>query len=132
MNAKLQSIEIEMGAVRDDEFAIEDAFVGKLLAKRIEHLGEVAVEGFFVAALKKNFIAIAENEYAKAIPLGLVDPVAFCRDLLNALGEHGKDRRIDGEIHWQVLMMRPEGVDAMKLAYCCPFMEGVLDRIAEV
>ena len=77
MNAKLQGVEVEASVVGDDEFAVEYAFLRELFADRIEHLGEVAVERFFVAALEKDFVAIAKDKNAEAVPLGLVDPVAL-------------------------------------------------------
>lgn len=99
MNAKLQGIEVEASTVGNDEFAVEDAFCRELFAQRIEHLREVTIQGFFVAALEENFIAIAKHEDAEAIPLGLIDPVAAGGDLIYALCEHGEKRRGDGKIH---------------------------------
>ena len=46
MNTQLQCVEIETAVMGDEEFAVEDAFAGKLLAERVDHLGEVAVERF--------------------------------------------------------------------------------------
>lgn len=99
MDAELKCIEIEMTIVGDHEFAVENAFLGKLLAHRFKHLGEVAVERLFIAALQENLIPIAKYEDAKAIPLGLVDPVPLGRDLFDAFGEHRKDWRIYGDVH---------------------------------
>jgi hypothetical protein len=99
MDAQLESAEVEVAVVGDDEFAIKDASLGKLVANGIEHLGEVAVKGFLVAALEEDLVAIAKDEDAKAVPFGLVDPVAFGGDGFDSLGEHGKDGRIDGELH---------------------------------
>ena len=76
MYAKLQGIEVETTFVSDDDFAVENTFRGELFTKRVEHLGEVAVQGFFVATLDDDFIAITKHQDAEAIPLGLVDPVA--------------------------------------------------------
>ena len=100
MDAELKGVEVEFSVVGNDEFAVEDALFRKLIANRAEHLGEVAVEGLFVAALEQNFVAIAKDEDAEAIPFGLIDPVAFRRDGVDALGEHGKNGRVDGELHF--------------------------------
>jgi hypothetical protein len=75
MDAQLESVELEVAAAGDDEFAVKHALFRELFADRVEHLGEIAVERFFVATLEEHFVTIAENEDAKAIPLGLVDPV---------------------------------------------------------
>ena len=99
MNSELQRVEVEPAAFSDDQFSVEHAFLRKLLADWIEHLGEVAVEGLFVAALEQNFVAIAKDEDAEAVPLGLVDPLALRGYCVDALGEHGQDRRVDGELH---------------------------------
>jgi len=99
VDSQLEGVEVEVATIGDDEFAIEDALFGKLLTERREHLGEVAVEGFLVAALEEDFVAVAKDEDAEAVPLGLVDPVAFGRDGVDALGEHGEEGRVNGELH---------------------------------
>ena len=99
MNTQLERIKIEAAVVGNDELTVEDALFGKLIAERREHLGEVAIERLFVAALQENFIAIAKNEDTEAVPLGLVDPAAFRRDGVDALREHGEKGRIDDELH---------------------------------
>src|SRR5206468_1647243 len=93
------------------------ALFRKLIANRVEHLGEVAVEGLFVAALEQNFVAIAKDEDAEAVPLGLVNPVAFGGDGVDSLGEHGKDGRVDGELHAR---SGTRSVDAIHRVSCCP------------
>lgn len=116
MNSELQRVEVEPAAFSDDQFSVEHAFLRKLLADWIEDLGEVAVEGFFVSALQKNLAAVTEDEDAKTIPFGLVDPVALCGNLVDALGKHGQDGRIDGKFH-AVVRMRPQacGCDELRL-----------------
>jgi len=99
VDAQLEGVEVEMAAVGDDEFAVEGALLGQLAAKRVEHFGEVAVKGFLIAALEEDFVAVAKDEYAEAIPLGLVDPVALGGNGVNAFGEHGEDGRVCGEVH---------------------------------
>jgi hypothetical protein len=83
----------------DDEFAIENALSGQLFAKWFEYLGKIAIEGLCVAALEKKFIAVTKDENAKPVPLGLVNPVAAGRDLIDAFGKHWKQRRVYGQIH---------------------------------
>lgn len=99
MNAQLKGVEVEAAPMRYDEFAVEDGFGGKLLAKRLDHLGKVSIEGLLVPALYKDLVAIPKNEYAKAVPFGLVYPCARRRDLVDAFGQHREDGRIDGKVH---------------------------------
>jgi|SRR5579863_2405046 len=99
MNAELKSIEVEPALVSDDEFAVEDGFWGELLAKGIDHFGEISIEGFLIPALDEDFVAIPKDEHAKAVPLGLVDPLARRRHVVDALRQHGQQGRIDGEVH---------------------------------
>ncbi len=44
-------------------------------------------------------VAVAEDEDAEAVPLGFEEPVAGGGDGVGALGEHGEDRRLEGEGH---------------------------------
>ena len=99
MNAQLKGIEVEPSFMGDDEFAVEHRLCGKLLAKWTDHLGEVSIEGLLIAALDEDLIAVAKDEYAKAIPLGLIDPFTLRGNFVDALSEHGKDGRIDGKVH---------------------------------
>jgi hypothetical protein len=99
MDAELERFKIEMAAVGDDEFAVENAVAGELGAKRVEEFGEIAVEGFFVAALDEDFVTVFEDEDAEAVPLGLEEPVAGGGDFVDAPGEHGRDGRIDSQVH---------------------------------
>jgi hypothetical protein len=99
MDAELKSIELEPAMLGDDEFAIEHAFCGKLAAQGIDHVGEISIERFLVAALDEDLSAIPKNKHPKTIPLRLVDPFALGRHLVNAFGKHGQYGRVDGEIH---------------------------------
>ncbi len=120
MNAELQRVEVEPAFAGDDEFAIEHTFCGELRAKGIEHLGEVAVQGFLIAALDEDLISIAEYEDAEAVPLGLIDPVAAGRNLIDALCEHRQEGRVDGKIHVCRLLRDHTRVDAAERKGCCP------------
>jgi len=102
MDAQLKSIEVEPAFVGDDEFAVECALCGKVLAKRVDHFGKVSIERFLISALDKDVIAFAKDEDAKAIPLGFIDPFALGRHLVDTLGKHGEDGRADGKIHGRV------------------------------
>jgi len=108
MNAQLKGVEVETAVVCDDEFAIEDALLGELFANGVEHLGEVAIERLFIAALEKHFVAIAEDKDAEAVPLGLVDPVALRGNRIHAFGEHRQDGRVDGELHVNGVQVWPQ------------------------
>jgi len=99
MDAQLQSVEIQPAFARDHQFAIEHATLGELRAQRIDHIGEIAVERLGVAALDEDFIPVAKNEDAEAVPLGLEDPVTRLGDVVDALGKHGQNRWIDRKIH---------------------------------
>ena len=72
---------------------------GKLRAQRLEQLGEVAVQRFFVAALDQDLVAVAKDERAKPVPLGFEDPVPAGRQFTDALGQHRQERRVHGKIH---------------------------------
>ena len=65
---------------------------GQLRQQRLDQLGEVAVERLLVAALDQDLVAVAEDERAKAVPLGLEDPAVPGGQLADALGEHRQDR----------------------------------------
>lgn len=99
VDAELEGIEVEAPLPRDDQFAVEHAARRKLSAQRFEHLGEVAIEGLLFPALHEYFVAVAKYQNAKTIPLGLEDPVAVLGHSINSLGEHGKERRLDGQVH---------------------------------
>ena len=86
---------------RDDHFAIEHTLLRQLRAQRVEQVREVAIERLLVAALDQDLVAVAKDERAEAVPLGLEDPFAGGRDVADALGQHGQERRIDRKIHGQ-------------------------------
>src|SRR5260370_39192064 len=65
MDAKLQCVEVEAAIVRNDEFAVENAFRWWLLRERIEHFEEVSVERLFIAILDENRIAVTKHQDAK-------------------------------------------------------------------
>ena len=99
MQAEREEVEVECAVVGDDDLAVEDAALGELGAERVEEVGEVAIEWLGVAALEVDVVAVAEDESAEAVPLGLEAPVAGGGDGVDALGEHGEERRREGERH---------------------------------
>src|SRR5215472_4616478 len=104
MNSQLQCVEIQPSLARDDQLTIQHVALRKPRAQRVEHVGEVAVERFLVAALYEDFLAVAKDQNAEAIPLGLEDPVAGGGDVIDPLGEHGKNGRIYGKVHSRALV----------------------------
>lgn len=99
MNAELKGVEVQASIKGNHEFAVEHALFRELFAEGIDHLGEVAIERLFIAALEEDFVAIAKNQDPETVPLGLVDPVSLMRYFVHALGKHGKDWRIDRKVH---------------------------------
>jgi len=71
--------------------------------QRVDELREIAIEGFFVAALDEYFVFVAKDERAKAIPLWLDDPCVagriWGRQFIDSLCEHGQQRRVDRKAH---------------------------------
>ena len=76
------------------------------MKERIEELGEVAVERFLVAALDHQFIVVAEDERAKAVPLGLEDPFVAIGDVIDSLREHRENGRFDCGVHAPMVYRR--------------------------
>ena len=83
----------------DHDLAIEHAALRQLCAQRLEQLGKVAVQRLFVAALDQDFVAVAEDERAKAIPLGSKIQSSAGRQFVDSLGEHRQDGRVDRKMH---------------------------------
>src|SRR5581483_10002273 len=84
---------------RDHDLAVDHAAPGEILRERGNELREVAVERLLVAALDEDVLAVAKDERAESVPLRLEDPALARRQLADALGEHGEDRRIDRQVH---------------------------------
>jgi hypothetical protein len=96
---ELERIEIEGAVSCNDDFAIENRAVGQLRAQRVEQLGKVAVKRLLVAALDQDLAAVAKDQRAKAVPLGLEDPALARRQRIDSFREHRQHRRIHGKIH---------------------------------
>ena len=99
MKAKLQRLEVQTAVLRDHDLAVEHAPLGKLRLERLDQLREIPVERLLISALDEQLVAVAENERAEPIPLGLVDPSFARRKVADAVREHRKDGRIDGKLH---------------------------------
>jgi hypothetical protein len=102
VDAELEGVEVETMRRDDDDFAVEDATGGELREEWGAELGKVAVEGFAVAGLQEELVVVAEEDAAEAVPLGLEGETGAGGDGVDALGEHGEDRRLDGERHLEL------------------------------
>ena len=69
-------------------------------------LGEVAVEGLEVPALRVDLVAVAEDEGPEPVPLGLEQPAVAVGQGAAGLGEHGLDRGLEGESHARTIARR--------------------------
>jgi len=101
-----EHVEVELAAAPTvvgghDQLAVEDAARRQLTPDRLHHLGEVAGEGPVVAGAEHHLVARPEDDAAEAVPLGLERQLARGQGVEAAqrLGQHGADRRDDGEVH---------------------------------
>ena len=99
MNAELQRIEIEPAVLGDDDFAIEHAAGRQLRPQRLEQFGEIAIQRLLIAALDQDFVAVAEDQRAKPIPLRFENPCSGGGQFVDSLGEHRQDRRVYRKVH---------------------------------
>ena len=107
MDAKLQSVKVQTVRAGDDNLPIEHATSGQLRDQRVTQLRKVAVQRLAIAALDQKLLAIAEDDGAKAVPLGLKAPLngrvssvrSPYRNRVDALGEHGQQRGCEEEGH---------------------------------
>src|SRR5262245_44327195 len=99
MQSHLQRLEIQRAVLHDHQLAVEHAALRKLRLDRRDQLREVTVEWFLVAALDEHFVAVAKDERAESVPLGLEDPSFTGRQLANSVGEHRQHWRINRKIH---------------------------------
>src|SRR5262249_17262284 len=56
-------------------------------------------QGFFVAALNEDLVAVAKHQRSKSIPLRLENPISGGRQFAHSLGEHRQNRRIHWKLH---------------------------------
>ena len=98
---------------RHEELAVEHAALGQLLPDRRDDLGEVAGQRLGVAAGQLDLVAVAEDDAAEAVPLGLEAQAAVelgrVRDPLDRLRQHRLHGRHHGQVH---------AADASRWVYC--------------
>src|SRR5439155_12793002 len=97
--AQLQRLEVEPPLARDDALAVDDTAHGKAGKEGGLELGEVAIEGFQVAALEVEPVAVAEHDRAEPVPLRLEEPAIALGQLRRELRQHRLDRRLDRDSH---------------------------------
>src|SRR2546426_12398221 len=97
MDAEEQRLEVEPVGARDDDLAVEDAALRERGGERRDELREVSVHRLLVAALEQDVAAVAEDERAKPVPLRLEEPSLAVRQRVGGAGQHGLDRRIEGQ-----------------------------------
>jgi hypothetical protein len=95
MLTQLERVEVEPAFVGDDELAVEDDALRKLLQHRLAQLREVAQQRALVARLQVELVAGAEHDAAETVPLRFVRHVAAGRELARELREHRFERRHD-------------------------------------
>ena len=75
-----------------------DAALGQGGAQRVRQLREVAIERLQVAGLDVDLVAVAEDDRAEAVPLGLEQPAVAIGQPVGRLGQHRLDRRIERQV----------------------------------
>ena len=93
VDALPEEVELLHAVDLDDDLAVDhEAGVGEG-QHVLDDLGEVAVQGLAVAALEEDLVAVAEDQRAKAVPLGLVAPALALRHVGGGTRELGRDGR---------------------------------------
>ena len=100
VKTKLERFEVQPAGPHNHDFAIQNAAVRKLRFQRLEQLGIVAGERLLIPALDEDLIAVSEDERAKSVPFRFEYPAVAGRQLTDRFGEHGQDRWIDREMHY--------------------------------
>ena len=100
MDAQCQRVKVQTAIARDDDLTVEDASLRELLEQSFAQLREVAIQRLAVTALDQQLVSVAKDHGAKSIPFRLEDPrVCVGWNFIHSLGEHGEDRRWQGEWH---------------------------------
>jgi hypothetical protein len=99
MNPKLQFLEIQAAGSRNDNLAVEHASLGKLGVQGGQQFRKITIQRLRVSTLDEDLVAIAKDQRSKTVPLGFEYPGVTRWKRSDPFGEHGQDRRIDGEIH---------------------------------
>ena len=98
MDAQQQRLEVERAVPGDDHLAVDDAALRQRGPERVGELREVAVERLEVARLRVHLVAVAEDDGAEPVPLGLEQPAVALGQAVDRLGQHRFDRRGDGQV----------------------------------
>jgi hypothetical protein len=79
VDPKQERLEVERAVAGDDDLPVEHTSVREIGSQGFGELREVAVERLEVTRLRVDAVAVAEDEGAKAIPLGLEQPAVVAR-----------------------------------------------------
>src|SRR5437867_375297 len=103
MDAREEGLEVEPAGPNDDDLAVEDAALGQRGGQRGDELREVSVHGLPVTALQRDLVAVAKDQGSKAVPLGLELPSVSAGQGVPGTGQHGCERRSEGQAHSSIL-----------------------------
>src|SRR3989442_15991290 len=106
MDAEEQRLEVEPAHADDDDLAVDDTALGQRRGEGCDELGEVTVHRLLVAALQHDLVAVAKHQCSKAVPLGLELPAVAARQGVRGFGQHGHERRSEGQAHSPILAPR--------------------------
>src|SRR5258708_9963933 len=96
----LEGAEVQAVFGHDDDLAVEDDLLLAQAAQGGQELGKVARHRAGAAADQLDAVAVAENEGAKSVPLGLVLPAVALRNArFGGRGEHRLHVGRDGKLH---------------------------------
>jgi hypothetical protein len=103
VDALRQRVEVEPVADGRDDLAVHDAALRQLGQHRRDDVGEVAGQGLGGPARDLHLVAVAKDDGTEPVPLRLEQVAAVDRvgggHPLDRLGEHGLQRRHDGQVH---------------------------------
>ena len=103
MNALEQRVEVEPAVSAHDDLAVDDAAVGERAGERRRELGEITLQRLVIPARDVDVIVVPEHDRAKAVPLGLVDPLFACGDVVAEARQHRIDGRRNRQRHPLIL-----------------------------
>src|SRR5205807_8443554 len=81
-----------------EDLAVDDAGRGQVVPEGVGQLGEVAGHRPLVAAAELDLASIPIDHAAEAVPLGFVEQAIARGQVAGQLGQHGLDRRPDGQV----------------------------------
>src|SRR5215204_1056268 len=94
MQSQLQRIEIEDAVLGNHDLAVDDASRRQALEKRIVQLRKISIERLEITALNVDVVRAAEDDGAKAIPLGLEQQAGGAWNGVDELRQHRFNRRV--------------------------------------